>query len=121
VLTAICFRPLGPGQRSGFLKKSRVHMDLAQASVAALLEMEGDPCRAARLAAGSVGPTPLRLVSVEQKLAGARLTDALLQEVAGLASEAVAPIDDIRSTEAYRRRIVGVYVKRLVRALGGDA
>lgn len=119
VLTAICLRPLGPGQGSAFRKKGRVRMDLAQASVAAFVEMEGDTCRAARLAAGSVAPTPVLLEQAAAVLTGARLSDEVLQKAAAAAEAEVSPITDIRSSDWYRRRIVGVYVKRLVQDLRG--
>jgi carbon-monoxide dehydrogenase medium subunit len=97
-----------------FKKKGRVKMDLAVASVAALLHMEGNLCRKARLAAGSVAPTPLRLRTVEEKLEGFKLEEKTIQEARILAEKNVAPITDIRSTEAYRRAIVGVFVKRFL-------
>jgi CO/xanthine dehydrogenase FAD-binding subunit len=54
-----------------------------------------------RLAIGSVAPTPLRLFKTEEALAsGASLAEA--QEI--LQSE-IAPIDDLRSTAEYRRRV----------------
>jgi carbon-monoxide dehydrogenase medium subunit len=104
-----------------FIKKGRVKMDLAVASVAALLHMEGNLCRKARLAAGSVAPTPLRLRTVEEKLEGFNLEEKTIQEARILAEKSVDPITDIRSTEAYRRETVGVFVKRcLERALDGS-
>ena len=49
--------PPPPSMRAAFLKKGRVFMDLAQASVALSVELDGRRCRRARVAAGSVGPT----------------------------------------------------------------
>jgi carbon-monoxide dehydrogenase medium subunit len=104
-----------------FLKKGRVKMDLAVASVASLLDMEGDLCRKARIAAGSVAPVPLRLRAVEEKLEGSILSEKKISEAKKIAEASVAPITDIRSTEDYRREIVGVFVKRcLERALNGS-
>jgi CO/xanthine dehydrogenase FAD-binding subunit len=54
-----------------------------------------------RIAVGSVAPTVLRLRKTEQALtAGASLSDAL-----HVLSEEITPIDDIRSTADYRRRV----------------
>jgi xanthine dehydrogenase small subunit len=56
-----------------------------------------------RLAVGSVAPTVLRLRQTEQALSsGASLTDAIR-----VLSEEITPIDDIRSTADYRRRVAG--------------
>jgi CO/xanthine dehydrogenase FAD-binding subunit len=54
-----------------------------------------------RLAIGSVAPTPLRLLHTEQALgAGTSLAEA--QEIL---QREIAPIDDLRSTAEYRRRV----------------
>ncbi len=104
--------------KTSFLKKGRVKLDLAVASVAVRLEMEGDKCHKARIAAGSVAPVPLRLSKVETMLEGATVTKQHLAEAQRLAEDNVVPITDVRSTEEYRRQITGVLVKRaLERAL----
>ncbi len=89
-------------------------MDLAVASVAVRLEMEGNRCRKARVAAGSVAPIPLRLSKVETMFEGATLTKKHVAEAQRLAEDNVIPITDIRSTEEYRRQITGMLVKRAV-------
>ena len=102
-----------------FMKKGRMQMDLAVASVAALLDMEGDLCRKARIAAGSVAPVPLRLRAVEEKLEGSILSEKMIRKAQELSKNSVSPITDIRSTEDYRRQVVGVFVKRgLEKVLG---
>ncbi len=102
------------------MKKGRVKMDLAIASVSVLLEMEGDQCRRARIAAGSVAPVPLRLAKVEKLLEGNIISIEILEEAQRVAAESVAPITDIRAGAEYRRRIIGVYVKRAIERLMGD-
>jgi carbon-monoxide dehydrogenase medium subunit len=122
ILTAVILPPPVPGARAAFLKKGRVKMDLAVASVAVLLVMEGELCRKARISAGSVGPTPLRLPEAEAALEGATLTPERVAEAAGIARRGVAPITDVRSTADYRRQVIGVFVKRAVsRLLGWEA
>lgn len=94
-------------------------MDLAIASVAVLLEMDGDTgkCKKARIAAGSVAPIPLRLKKVEELFENAEISEEMLIEAQKIAASSVLPITDIRSTADYRRQIVGVYVKRAVQEL----
>jgi xanthine dehydrogenase FAD-binding subunit len=59
-----------------------------------------------RIALGSVAPTVLRTVRVEELLRGQRPVDAALLLVAQDAlSAAIAPIDDMRSTGRYRRNV----------------
>jgi len=57
--------------------------------------------REVRVAVGSVAPTPLRLRKTEDALSsGVSIADA-----ARVLTEEIAPIDDIRSTADYRRRV----------------
>jgi CO/xanthine dehydrogenase FAD-binding subunit len=66
-----------------------------------------------RLGAGSVAPVPVRLVSVEESVLG-QPAGAETADLAGrLAAEAVDPIDDVRSTAAYRRFALRNVVRRL--------
>jgi len=116
ILTDILIEPPPEGTFVLYQKKGRVRMDLAVASVAALLRVDGGTCVRARLAAGSCAPVPLRLVKVEALLEGKTLTSELAGEAGRLAAESVAPITDIRATEAYRRHVTGVYVRRAVEA-----
>jgi carbon-monoxide dehydrogenase medium subunit len=112
IMTDILLDPPRQKARATFLKKGRVKMDLAIASLAVLLEMEGGKCRKARIAAGSVAPIPLRLSKVETLLKGAAISKDLVSKAQQLARDIVSPITDVRATEEYRRQIVGVYVKR---------
>jgi CO/xanthine dehydrogenase FAD-binding subunit len=54
-----------------------------------------------RLAIGSVAPTPLRLSQTEQALGGG----ASLAEAQEILQREITPIDDLRSTAAYRRQV----------------
>jgi CO/xanthine dehydrogenase FAD-binding subunit len=119
ILKDIILDPPFPNTKAVFLKKGRVKMDLAVASLAVLLEMEGPECKKARMAAGSVGPVPMRLEKVEDLLKGNRISPELVLQAARLARKIVSPITDIRGTEEYRREIVGVFVKRSLEFLLG--
>ena len=86
--------------------------DLAQASVAVRVDVRG----AWRVAYGSVAPTPIRGPKVERLLKGVKKPDAaLLKKAAALAEAEIAPITDIRSSDVYRRLMVGVMLKRAVK------
>lgn len=112
IFGAVKVLPMEPGEQAVFLKKGRVRMDLAQASVAMRLSLEGSRCKSAWIAAGSVAPTPLRLELTEAVLEGQELTPVLLKLAEEAASQEVSPMTDIRATESYRRQIIGVYVRR---------
>lgn len=66
-----------------------------------------------RLAAGSVAPTPVRLRQVEEAVID-RPADEATADLAGtLAAESVEPIDDVRSSAAYRKFALQRVVRRL--------
>jgi CO/xanthine dehydrogenase FAD-binding subunit len=56
--------------------------------------------RKCRIAAGAVGPVPLRLREVEAFMEGKEITPELLLEIQDKAAAEVTPITDVRSTEA---------------------
>jgi carbon-monoxide dehydrogenase medium subunit len=111
ILTDILLDPPRQNAKTSFLKKGRVKMDLAIASLALLLEMEGEKCHKARIAAGSVAPVPLRLFKVETLLEGNAISQDLMSKAQQLAAKIVSPITDVRATEEYRRHVIGAYIK----------
>jgi carbon-monoxide dehydrogenase medium subunit len=120
IMTGILLERPEKNTKMTFLKKGRTKMDLAIASIAVLIRMEGNRCLNARIAAGSVAPTPVRLFEVEALLEGTTLSEKTLVDVQKLAAESVSPLTDIRATEAYRRHIVGVLVKRALQSLAEE-
>jgi carbon-monoxide dehydrogenase medium subunit len=108
-----------PNARGLFQKLGRVRVDLSLASVALLLELEGERCAGARVAAGAVANVPLRLRRVESLLEGQRITPELARRAREIAAADVAPISDVRASEGYRRHIVGVFVERGIETLLG--
>ena len=119
ILTGVLVDPPPEHAAGVFVKKGRVRVDLALASAAVLLVMEGDRCRHARIAAGSVAPVPLRLTEAEALLEGSKLSSDLLVEVQAAVMRGVQPISDVRAGADYRRRLVGVQVRRAVAQLAG--
>jgi CO/xanthine dehydrogenase FAD-binding subunit len=71
----------------------------------------------ARIALGSVGPTVVRLTALEAWLLGKSPVPEVTAMSGRLARESVSPIDDVRSTAAYRLHIVGKIVEGFVRDL----
>lgn len=76
--------------------------------------------RSVRIALGSVAPTVIRCPDAEQAATAAvdwdslRLAPDVAASIGELAAAASRPIDDHRSTAAYRRHAVGVMVRRLL-------
>jgi aerobic carbon-monoxide dehydrogenase medium subunit len=100
---------------AAFLKfLPRTADDYATVAVAAIvtLEPDGERCREARIALGSVGVTPLRAGAAEALLSGQRLGESLLQAAGEAVKEAVDPLSDHRGSAAYKREMAAVMVKR---------
>lgn len=83
-------------------------------SVAVTAAVEGGACSMARIALGSVAPIPMRAKKAEALLEGKRVSPGLVDEAAELAMQECAPIDDIRATSGYRRKMVKVLTRRLL-------
>ena len=120
VLTAIILDSTPPNTKATFIKKGRVAMDLSQVSAAVLLRIENERCVRARIAVGSVAPTPLRLRKVEELLENQRITSETLAKARDLAASEVSPITDVRATAEYRRHMTGVLVERAITKLLGS-
>ena len=60
---------------------------------------------AVRIALGSVAPVPLRCSQTENAIRGQRLTFDIVAQAKLVIAGEIAPIDDIRSTARYRRRV----------------
>ena len=111
--------PIPPAHSFGaFVKLGLRKADaIAVVSVAVMVERAEDGrCRQARIALGAVAPRPIRAPAAEERLRGEMLSPANIQDAARLAAEAASPIDDIRGSAAYRRRMVAVFVRRLLSA-----
>jgi CO/xanthine dehydrogenase FAD-binding subunit len=61
-----------------------------------------------RIAFGSVAPTVVRALRTEDALAGG----ATLADAQRILAQEIAPIDDIRSTAEYRRRVASNLLAR---------
>lgn len=90
---------------SAFVKVGRVAADIAKANAAVVIVRDGDRVIDCRMAFGSVAPTPIRAKRAEAVLRGQTLTPGLIAQAAAIAAEEVSPIDDVRSTAAYRREV----------------
>ncbi len=115
ILTGITLnRPDGYGIHRYEKVGQRKALACAIASMAALLKVSAaGVIEAARLAWGSVGPTVVTSAGVEAALIGERLFPAVLETAARLARQAVSPIDDLRASADYRRRVSGNLLLRL--------
>ena len=90
--------------RTCFVSVGRTALDISTLSIAVALKLDENKVEDAKIALGSVAPTPLRLLDIEKHIIGKTLTDKLVEETANKVSESIQPITDIRGTAEYRRK-----------------
>ncbi|MGD9762812.1 MAG: xanthine dehydrogenase family protein subunit M [Candidatus Binatia bacterium] len=116
LLTEIALAP--PGQRTGdvYLKVGRrAAMEIAIVGLAARLAFdEAGTVSDARIAIASVAPSALRIPAAEAALRGRAPERDALGAAADAILESISPIDDIRATASYRRRVIPQLLRRAV-------
>jgi CO/xanthine dehydrogenase FAD-binding subunit len=80
---------------------------ISKICMAAFALVEDEVIRDVRMAFGSVAPIPLRCFRTEDVLRGSRLNDELMKAARSTLINEITPIDDIRSTAAYRNQVSG--------------
>lgn len=83
-------------------------------NAAAILHFSGEKVQRAVITLGAVAPVIIHAEAAEAFLAGKKLTARNIQHAAELAQQAANPIDDIRSSAAYRKEMVKVVVSRVL-------
>jgi CO/xanthine dehydrogenase FAD-binding subunit len=96
---------------------------ISKVCLAALGRVVSGAVEEVRIGAGSVAPTPVRLRETERAVRGKRIDDAVVSRARKTAVGEIHPIDDIRSTAAYRSAVVGNLVVEFLRMLqaGGQS
>jgi CO/xanthine dehydrogenase FAD-binding subunit len=110
------------GGRTAFVKFGRRHANTpAVVTVAGHATMRGDRVVSIRLALGAASPYPVRLSRSEAALAGSTLDAASVDEAVSLAIEDCDPVADAVASDWYRRRMTGVFVRRVLEQLATPA
>lgn len=97
----------------------RAFMDIAVVGVGVWLDADKDICQNVRIVLAAVAPVPLRTKQAEAELTGHPLTAERINRAASLAAQECSPIDDVRGSIWYRKRMVEVDTRRALRALSG--
>lgn len=119
MLVDIFFPALNPGtQRGAFIKLAlRRAQAISVVDAAVVLTMGGDKVAQAAITLGAVTPVIVHAEEAEKYLQGRTLDSESIAQAAELALKAANPIDDVRSSAAYRREMVKVAVRRLLHEL----
>jgi len=114
LVTQVEIPPMGlraGGCHVKFTVGSIEHKPVANVSTIVRLDAAG-VCEDVRIVAGAVGPTPFIAERAAAMLRGAKPSDREIGQAARAASEGAEPIDDLRGSAWYKRRIVKVLVER---------
>jgi CO/xanthine dehydrogenase FAD-binding subunit len=96
-----------PKQRKEYYRKvgTRKAQAISKVCFAAAADVENGRVNDVRIALGSVAPTVLRATETEKIFGGEKLSGALLKAAQASLGREISPIDDMRSTTVYRRRV----------------
>ena len=113
ILTEVSY-PVAPARSGyGFRELCIRHGDFAVVAAAVQLTVGGNGrCTEARVAVAGAGPTPLRIRGAEEVLVGNNGTDEVFDAAAARVPGEVQPFADLQGSEAYRREMARVFVRR---------
>ena len=104
-----------PNGHAAFKKIGRRKAEtLSVVNAAAYIEVENDICMCARFAVGAAAPTTVRCYETEKLLVGKKLTSELVCEASKKVIDEISPIDDIRTSAYYRKRVAPVILSRAI-------
>jgi CO/xanthine dehydrogenase FAD-binding subunit len=111
LLTHVSLPAIPPNTGSAFIKIARVAADISQVCAAVRITREGNVVQDARIALGSVAPTPVRATVAERDLIGETFSADLAAHIGKLAAQEIRPISDVRATREYRQHVAAVIVR----------
>lgn len=115
IITRVILPDPQSGDHSSFYKLARRKGDaITVVGVAVTVRLKDGVCSRARIALASVAPMPVRATTAEIQLEGRPLTVEIIEAAAAAAETASSPIDDVRASGVYRRKMVRVLVRRLL-------
>lgn len=116
VITEVRVPHLADSAKASYLKfVTRSSEDRPCVGTAAVVDLDAEGvCRSLRVVVGAVAATPQEFPEAEQLATGRALDPGLIAEIGEAYAELVDPIDDLRGSKWYRRRITGVFVCRAI-------
>jgi len=125
MVAAVLIPKTTAGSVGVYRKLARVAGDFAIVSVALRLAAQNGHCTELQIAVGGSGPAPLRLPQFEEKLVGRPLDDLDAAALGRALAWISDPVDDVRASADYRRRVIPRMVedayRRAVARLGAKA
>lgn len=120
ILTGVRLPPEAGIARSGYMKlRLRDSFDFPDMGVAASLWLDGDRISRLRLAVTAVSMTPVLFAGATEPLAGRKINLELIEGLAAEVQNRCQPVRNVMFPPQYRKRMVGVYTRRLLARLAG--
>lgn len=105
-----------PRTATTYAKFNLLDSDMGIVTSAASMTLDNSgTCKDARVVLGNAGPTPRRVKRAEEFLIGMKLEDGLFEQAGRIASEDSEPVADIHASEEYRRHLLMVMTKRMLK------
>jgi carbon-monoxide dehydrogenase medium subunit len=112
IIAGVQFAPV---KKAAYAKLHQRASHYAIVGVAAVLDMDGNTCRSARIGLTGASSHAQRLTQVEAQLAGKELNQATIDAAAAVAADGLEDVNsDIHASEAYRRAMVKVFTRRAI-------
>jgi carbon-monoxide dehydrogenase medium subunit len=108
--------PAGPKTGSAYKKFNLIENDQGIVAVAVTVTADkAGVCTDAKIVLGNAGVVPIRAKSAEKVLIGKKLTDKLFAEAGEAAAGDADPVSDIHSSAEFRKHLITVLTKRMVK------
>lgn len=113
--------PIRAQQVTRFEKSgTRPALEISTAALAFTATVRDSVVASPRIACGAVAPFPMRAKKAEALIDGKKLDADLIEACADAVAAEIRPIDDVRATARYRRRLTAAYVRRALEACAPD-
>jgi carbon-monoxide dehydrogenase medium subunit len=110
IIAGVQFAPV---RSAAYAKLHQRASHYAIVGVAAALQVSGGTIQSARIGLTGAGSHAVRLTSVEQALAGQKLTEAVIESASQRAGADLKQLNsDIHASEEYRRAMIPVFTRR---------
>lgn len=116
ILTEISIPAASGKYGSAYYKMERKAGDYAAAGVATMVQLDAQgACARIGIGLTNVNPLPMRASRSEEVLLGQQPSEELIERAAQYASEDCNPSEDLRGDEEYKRHLVKVLTRRMLK------
>ena len=121
ILTHVTIPAASKGLLADYRKlRVRESFDYPMMGVAASLRLDGERVEELHVVVNAVDTRPIAFEDYTSELAGRHFDDELIHEVSREITARSRPVKNLVLSTAYRKKMVGVYLARILRGFAGD-